>query len=72
MKEPVPLTNWSIRLSEREVATWDDLLYALRAEVGNRALTKSDIFRSFVALADSPAVRTELVRELRQLPRRAS
>jgi hypothetical protein len=70
MNNPVPLVNWSIRLSETEVAAWDNLAYALRKEAGDRALTKSDIFRTLIELTNTPSVRAQLVDALRQ--RRAS
>lgn len=68
----MPLVNWSIRLTESEVVVWDALVYAMREEASDRTLTKSDIVRTLIALTDTPAVRAELVRNLRQLPRRAS
>lgn len=71
MKDAEPQFNWSIRLSEGQVAAWDDLMRELRRETGNRAVTKSDVVRTLLALAETPGVRRQLVRELRQL-RRAS
>jgi hypothetical protein len=70
MNVPVPLVNWSIRLSQREADEWDDLLYALRREFGDRTINKTDIVRALIALTDAPAVRPELVRALSE--RRAS
>jgi hypothetical protein len=36
MTSTEPLVNWSIRLSASEAVAWDDLVYALRKEVGKR------------------------------------
>jgi hypothetical protein len=72
MNDAAPLTNWSIRLTEPEVVVFDELLYAMRKETDNRALTESDIFRSLVALTHTPELQSEFVGELRQLPRQAS
>jgi hypothetical protein len=62
VNDAAPLVNWSIRLSVNEVVARDDLVYTLRREIDDRALTKSDIVRTLIALASNPVVRAELVR----------
>jgi hypothetical protein len=64
VNDGAPLTNWSIRLSERDVAAWDDKLYTLRKESARR-LTRADVVRALMDLVDDPQVRAKLLRVLK-------
>ena len=70
MQPAEPLVNWLIRRSQDVAEEWEDMLRAVRREVGDRTINKTDIVCALMELAGTRDVRAKLTRSLNQ--RRAS